>query len=134
MHWGVDEEITEYVDGERLTVRLSNFAMPVKHAEAQMSLRVVDARSTEVTISMEYEMKFGPVGWVMNNMIMRPMMTNVLPCWSDCSLIGNGVKKSMRDPGEKNVAKSNEAGRTPTMVLGASLMVTVVPTTEGSPA
>lgn len=62
------------------------------------------------------------------------MMTSVLPLRSVSSLMGKGTSKSMRVPGENVDAKSNDAGKTPTIVVGSALRVMERPTTSESAA
>lgn len=70
----VKEEIVEYREGEMLKVVLSEFSMPLNHGEATISLRKLSDEETEVSFSMDYEVKYGPLGWVMNSLMMTPMM------------------------------------------------------------
>ena len=62
----------------------------------------------------------------------RPIIAIVLPQRLVSGLSGNGKYRSKRLPGAKIVAKSNDAGSTPTTVCGASLMTSAVPTIFGS--
>ena len=70
----VKEEVVEYREGELLRVKLSDFSMPLQRAEAVISVRALGPDRTEVEFGMEYEMKFGPLGAVMNGIMLRPMM------------------------------------------------------------
>lgn len=70
----VCEEIVQYTDGASLTVELTEFAMPLKYATATLSVRELGPERTEVTLELDYQVKYGPVGWVMNNVMIQPMM------------------------------------------------------------
>ena len=62
----------------------------------------------------------------------RPNRAIVSPHRLVSSLSGKGATKSIRVPGAKTVAKSKEAGSTPTTVPGASFRVRLRPMTLGS--
>jgi len=74
----VREEIVEYIDGQRMRVSLSEFSMPLERADAILEVRAVSATSSEVTMTMDYDVKYGPLGWVMNNLMMQPMLGKLL--------------------------------------------------------
>lgn len=68
------EEITDWQEGRSLTVELSEFNFPFKAAKAQISARPDGNDRTEVTFEMEIVPKYGPLGWLMTHVMMRPMM------------------------------------------------------------
>ena len=70
----VREQVVEYAEGERMRVELSEFSMPLHRAEATLALRALGQGRSEVTFSMDYDVKFGPLGWVMNSLMMQPML------------------------------------------------------------
>ena len=70
----VAEEIIEYQDGESFKVELSDFSMPLSRANATIQLKELGPQKTEVTITMDYDMKYGPIGWAMNKVMLQPMM------------------------------------------------------------
>ena len=70
----IKEEIVEYQEGEMMKVALSEFSMPLHRGEATINLRELSEEETEVTFAMDYDVKFGPLGWVMNSLMMQPMM------------------------------------------------------------
>ena len=73
----VKEEVKAYRDGEMLRVELSEFSLPLNRAFAEISVRERGPNKTEVTFAMDYDVKFGPLGAVMNSMMLRPMMTKM---------------------------------------------------------
>src|SRR5437899_4337897 len=62
----------------------------------------------------------------------RPTIASVLPHRLVSWLIGNGKYRSIWLPGANTEAKSNDAGRTPTTVVGSSFKVSGRPTIAGS--
>lgn len=70
----VAEEVVEYRDGEFLSIELSDFSMPLKRAHANIHVRKLGAQKTEVEFSMDYDVKYGPMGWVMDKAMIQPMM------------------------------------------------------------
>jgi ribosome-associated toxin RatA of RatAB toxin-antitoxin module len=73
----VVEEIVEYNEGESFRIELSEYAMPLKSLMAQMKVTPVDDTCSDVSFSMDYVVKFGPVGWLMGQLMMKPMMRGV---------------------------------------------------------
>ena len=63
-----------------------------------------------------------------------PTITMVFPVGFALSVMGQGIKISMGVPGAKTLAKSNEAGSTPTTMAGELSSISVRPTTFGSEA
>ena len=74
----VVEEITRFQEGESFDIALSQYSLPLKSARATMGVKVVDNTTSDIYMSMDYVVKFGPVGWVMGALLMRPMMNKVL--------------------------------------------------------
>jgi len=70
----VVEEVVGMKEGEELNIRLSEFSLPLKSAEATMSLEKVSDKSTNVTIRMRYEMKYGVFGSILGYFMIRPIM------------------------------------------------------------
>lgn len=70
----VVEEVIGWEDGTSLTVVLSEGSMPFSRAEA--TLRVVPAaeNTSHASIEMDYDVKYGPIGWLMNKLIIRRKM------------------------------------------------------------
>lgn len=73
----VAEEVTQWKEGQGYTVELSDFSMPVKSATATLTIEGTGAGKSDVTFAMEFTPKFGPLGWVMGQVMMRPMMIRV---------------------------------------------------------
>ncbi len=69
------EEIKEWVEGKSYTVKLSEItAMPIKEADATISLESLYSEITLASFEMRFTPKFGPLGWMMGKLMMQPMM------------------------------------------------------------
>jgi len=74
----VREVVTELSEGKSVTVELSEFSLPMKHFEAQVSLSPAGGGTTQVTFEMRYEVKFGILGKAMNFLMVRGQMSKLL--------------------------------------------------------
>jgi hypothetical protein len=74
----VVEEITRFEDGKSFDVVLTEYSMPLKSLHATMGVRAVSNTTSDIYMSMDYVVKFGPLGWVMGVLLMRPMMNKVM--------------------------------------------------------
>ena len=74
----VVEEITRFEDGESFDVVLTEYSMPLKSLHATMGVRAVNNNTSDIYMSMDYVVKFGPLGWVMGALLMRPIMNKVM--------------------------------------------------------
>lgn len=72
------EEIIDYREGESLKVELTDHPMPFKKFYAVMKVKPVTDTTSIVTMAMEFDVKFGPLGWLLANIAMKPMMKKVL--------------------------------------------------------
>jgi hypothetical protein len=52
--------------------------MPLKSLHATMGVRAVNNNTSDIYMSMDYVVKFGPLGWVMGALLMRPIMNKVM--------------------------------------------------------
>ncbi|MEM6927494.1 MAG: SRPBCC family protein [Myxococcota bacterium] len=73
----VTEQIVEYDEGTSMKVAFVEHAMPLKRADVVFRLREVAEDRTEVTIHMDYDMKYGPVGWLLDRAFLKPTMRKV---------------------------------------------------------
>jgi len=72
------EEVTEWKPGERFTVKLSDMAaMPLHEASSEVRIIPTGGRS-KVTWTFDYRVKYGPVGWLMGQTMMRMMMGKII--------------------------------------------------------
>jgi len=68
------EEIIEYYEGQGYKMNISNHSMPLKSMQAEMKVTTIDKNSSEIYMSADFVVKGGPLGWVMGQLIMRPVM------------------------------------------------------------
>ena len=66
----IDEEIIEWVEGEKYTINGSNFSLPLKVLHGTVGVRTVDGMS-EAYMKIEYQPKFGLIGKLMSTMMMK---------------------------------------------------------------
>ena len=66
----IDEEIIEWVEGEKYTINGSNFSLPLKVLHGTVGVRTVDGMS-EAYMKIEYQPKFGLIGKLMSTMLMK---------------------------------------------------------------
>lgn len=72
------EEVTSLDDGRALTVTMSEHTMPFCHGAATFEVESDGDDRTLVTMTMDYEMKYGPLGWLMNAVMLRPIIGKLL--------------------------------------------------------
>jgi len=73
----VVEEIVDLQQGQSITMVLSEYSMPLKSAVATMKVLPVNDNTSELTITMNFVVKAGPLGWLMGVVLMRPLMKGV---------------------------------------------------------
>ncbi|MGI9627884.1 MAG: SRPBCC family protein [Longimicrobiales bacterium] len=74
----VVEEVTEWEANRFYRVRLVEMGpMPVKEAHATLSVEPLDENRSSMKMAMDYRMKFGPVGWLMGQTMMKSMMGKI---------------------------------------------------------
>ncbi len=75
----VVEEVTTWEPNRRYRVRLSEMAaMPLHEAFAEVSVEPLDSGGARVTWGMDYRVKYGPVGWLLGQTMMKLMMGKIL--------------------------------------------------------
>ncbi|MCP3997267.1 MAG: SRPBCC family protein [bacterium] len=75
----VVEEVTTWEPNRRYRVRLSEMAaMPLREAYAEVSVEPLDNGGARVTWGMDYRVKYGPVGWLLGQTMMKLMMGKIL--------------------------------------------------------
>lgn len=73
------EEVTEWDPNRGYSVRLSEMsAMPLTEAHAAIALEPLAGAGTRVIWSMDYAVKYGPLGWFLGQTLMKMMMSKVL--------------------------------------------------------
>jgi len=51
--------------------------MPLKSMQSEMKVTAIDENSSEIYMSADFVVKGGPLGWVMGQLIMRPVMKSI---------------------------------------------------------
>ncbi len=72
------EEVTSWEDGSSLTVTMSEFTMPFTFGAATFSVKADGKDRTEVTMTMNYSMKYGLFGWLMNALMLKRIIAKLL--------------------------------------------------------
>ena len=72
------EEVTSLDEGRSLTVTMSEHSMPLSRGAATFEVEADGDERTLVTMTMDYEMKYGPLGWLMNAVMLRPIIGKLL--------------------------------------------------------
>jgi hypothetical protein len=70
----VVEEIIDYEEGRRFKIRLSEYSMPLKSLVAEMEVVEVDEETCQISMSMDFVVKGGPVGWLVGLLIIRQVL------------------------------------------------------------
>jgi hypothetical protein len=70
----VVEKVIDWQDGRAYRAELSEFSLPLKKAVVTLSVEPVDAGRSHAKMSMDFEVKFGPIGWLMGKTMMSRMM------------------------------------------------------------
>ena len=84
----VVEEVTEWEDNRRYRVRMSELsAMPLHEAYAELSVEPLGGERSRAKMAMDYRVKFGPIGWLMGQTMMKMMMGKIF----------DGVLKGLAD-------------------------------------
>ncbi len=66
----LNEEVVEFDEGQRITMRIVDSNMPFERADIRFRLRN-DGESTYVSVEPEYQLKFGPIGALMDRLFVR---------------------------------------------------------------
>lgn len=70
----IRERVVEWKEGESYTVDIYEGTMPLKVAKATLGVKSLGNNQSEVFMEMEYTMKMGVVGAMMDVLMMRSMM------------------------------------------------------------
>ena len=68
----IKERIVDYTENEGYKVDIIDFGkMPIKYAQAHLGIREAANGANEVFMSMNFKAKMGPLGWVMERVMMK---------------------------------------------------------------
>ena len=68
------ETIVDYEEGEGYRMELSEYSFPLKYMFADVYVKPISEQASEVTMSTDFLVKAGPLGWLMGFFLMRPIM------------------------------------------------------------
>ncbi|MCP5082813.1 MAG: SRPBCC family protein [Alphaproteobacteria bacterium] len=72
------EEVMAWKPGKGFTVKLSDMAaMPLHEASSEVRITPTGGRS-KVTWTFDYRVKYGPLGWLMGQTVMKMMMGKII--------------------------------------------------------
>lgn len=74
----IQERVTESIEEQKLSLEVFDTSMPIKTAAASFALVPLKSGGTRVTMTMDYVVKYGPLGAIMDAVMMRRMMTGSL--------------------------------------------------------
>ena len=75
----IKETITDYRPERGYTVQIIDMgSLPLKHAVGYIDAEPVGTNKTKVSFKMQFVPKFGPVGWLMAKLMMKPQFEKVL--------------------------------------------------------
>ncbi len=69
------ETITDYKASSFYEYELSDFKLPLKSASCRWSVIPVNEHSCTVKASLTFTPKFGPLGWLMAKLLIKPTLT-----------------------------------------------------------
>ncbi len=73
------EEVTDWQINRGYRVQLSDMsAMPLTEAHAAIAIEPLANNRSRVVWSMDFQMKYGPLGWLLEQMLLKPMIGRVL--------------------------------------------------------
>ncbi len=73
------EEVNAWTPGKGYRVRASEFGtMPLHHMNAELEVIPMGAQGVRVVWSVDYRVKYGPLGWLLGQTMMKGMMGKVL--------------------------------------------------------
>ncbi len=71
----LNETITDYEDGSFYEYELSEFKLPLKTAYCRWSVIPINDGACTVKASLTFTPKFGPIGWLMAKLLIKPALT-----------------------------------------------------------
>ena len=75
----VAEEIINWQPNQSYRVKLSEMdAMPLHEASAEIAIERLSENRSKINWSMDYRMKYGPLGWLLGQTMMKMMMGKIL--------------------------------------------------------
>jgi Polyketide cyclase / dehydrase and lipid transport len=101
------EEITDYHEGKGFKMKLSEYSFPLKYMNSEVGVKSIDEKSCELSMSTDFVVKAGPLGWLMGYFMVRPMMKGVfekqMSCLAYHSMTGKRIDEEL--PSSDELAK-----------------------------
>ncbi len=72
------EEITRWTEGEGFSLEIIDGTAPLKHAEVTFEVRPLGEASSSVSLTMDYTVKMGPLGWLLDRLMVGRMLRGAL--------------------------------------------------------
>jgi ribosome-associated toxin RatA of RatAB toxin-antitoxin module len=74
----IKEEVTGFEEGSLIAVDVTEISAPIEGLRGTFRVAGIGEGRTQVTIDMDYQPKYGPVGALMNAAMIRPQFRKVL--------------------------------------------------------
>ncbi len=74
----VKETIVHYDAGRSYTIVLSEFSLPFKSVRTRIEVTPLPGDRSQVVFYLEFAPKFGPVGWLMAQLMFKPFLRKAL--------------------------------------------------------
>ena len=75
----ITEEVTHWEPNHMYRVRLSDIdAIPLHRSEAEISIASIDSGHSRVTWSTDYQVKYGVLGWLLGQTLLKIMMKKII--------------------------------------------------------
>lgn len=74
----VTETIVQYDEGRSYTIELSEFSLPFKSVRTRIEVSSISGDRSQVAFYLEFAPKFGPIGWVMAQLMFKPFLRKAL--------------------------------------------------------
>ena len=71
----VREEVVEVEEGSRVKLALSEFSLPMKSIEAESRIAPTGDRHADVTFTVYYQVKYGPLGQLMGATVVKKQLS-----------------------------------------------------------
>lgn len=74
----LNEKIVGWESEKEVRIQMTGASMPLKDIEAIVRFQAIDDNSCALDFTISYTPKFGPLGWVMDRVIVRMMMRKII--------------------------------------------------------
>lgn len=74
----VKETIVQYDEGRSYSIELSEFSLPLKSERTRVEVSSVSTYQCQVAFYLEFAPKFGPIGWLMAQLMIKPFLRKAL--------------------------------------------------------